>query len=67
VLFDALEDAAFKEVNDINGVGTLKHLASEVIQTGSEIKLAEKLKTSVCALFLLHTLPNFIQVQFWVS
>ena len=32
VLFDALEDAAFREVNDINGAGTLKHLESEVMQ-----------------------------------
>lgn len=44
VLFDALEDAAFREVNDINGTGTLKHLESEVARTGSEKKLAEKLK-----------------------
>src|SRR5215204_1704249 len=44
VLFDALEDAAFREVNDINGSGTLKHLESEVLRTGSEKKLAEKLK-----------------------
>ena len=44
VLFDALEDAAFKEVNDINGAGTLKHLESEVIRTDAEKELAEKLK-----------------------
>ena len=44
VLFDALEDAAFKEVNDITGVGTLKQLEAEIIQTSSEDKLAEKLK-----------------------
>lgn len=25
VLFDALEDAAFREVNDMSGIGTLKH------------------------------------------
>ena len=31
VLFDALEDAAFTDVNDI-GPGTLKHLELEVIQ-----------------------------------
>ena len=37
VLFDALEDAAFREVNDMNGTGTLKHLESEVVQ--------EKLRT----------------------
>ena len=44
VLFDALEDAAFREVNDINGTGTLKHLESEVLRTGSQKKLAEKLE-----------------------
>jgi phosphoenolpyruvate carboxylase len=44
VLFDALEDAAFKDVNDMGGTGTLKHLASEVIQTNKEKELAEKLE-----------------------
>lgn len=44
VLFDALEDAAFKEVNDVNGVGTLKHLESEVLQQGKQKELAEKLQ-----------------------
>lgn len=44
VLFDALEDAAFREVHDINGVGTLKHLESEVIQDNKEEQLTEKLK-----------------------
>ncbi len=44
VLFDALEDAAFREVNDMNGTGTLKHLESEVVQEKLQDKLAEKLK-----------------------
>jgi phosphoenolpyruvate carboxylase len=44
VLFDALEDASFSEVNDMNGAGTLKHLQSETEQTQSEKQLAEKLK-----------------------
>lgn len=44
VLFDALEDAAFRQVNDLNGVGTLKHLESEVLQNKMEDSLAEKLK-----------------------
>jgi phosphoenolpyruvate carboxylase len=44
VLFDALEDAAFGNVNDMNGPGTLKHLQSEVLQTGSQTKLTKKLK-----------------------
>ncbi len=44
VLFDALEDAAFREVNDINGVGTLKHLESEILQGGLQEELRDKLK-----------------------
>jgi phosphoenolpyruvate carboxylase len=44
VLFDALEDASFKYVNDMSGAGTLKHLMSEVIQTNKEEELTEKLK-----------------------
>lgn len=44
VLFDALEDAAFSQVNDMNGTGTLKHLTSDVIQKGTQAQLAEKLK-----------------------
>jgi phosphoenolpyruvate carboxylase len=52
VLFDALEDAAFKEVNDINGVGTLKHLESEVLHSNAEQKLAAKLKDFTVRLVL---------------
>src|ERR1043166_2479240 len=33
VLFDALEDAAFRYVNDMNGTGTLKQLETSVQQT----------------------------------
>jgi phosphoenolpyruvate carboxylase len=44
VLFDALEDAAFKEVNDLGGPGTLKHLESEVVQQNKETQLGEKLR-----------------------
>lgn len=43
VLFDALEDAAFKNVNDVNGPGTLKQLASEVIQSDKVRQVASKL------------------------
>ncbi|MFM7839396.1 MAG: phosphoenolpyruvate carboxylase, partial [Chitinophagaceae bacterium] len=43
VLFDALEDAAFREVNDMNGQGTLKHLESEVLQAGQSAALSKKL------------------------
>lgn len=44
VLFDALEDAAFTEVNDMSGAGTLKHLESEVVQKNVNDDLATKLK-----------------------
>lgn len=44
VLFDALEDAAFRDVNDMGGVGTIKHLSSEVIQFNKEEELTKKLK-----------------------
>ncbi|QNF35116.1 phosphoenolpyruvate carboxylase [Adhaeribacter swui] len=44
VLFDALEDAAFNEINDMQGIGTLKHLESEISQHRAQDKLAEKLK-----------------------
>jgi phosphoenolpyruvate carboxylase len=44
VLFDALEDAAFREVNDLNGTGTLKHLESEIVQEDRRRQLAEKLE-----------------------
>jgi phosphoenolpyruvate carboxylase len=44
VLFDALEDAAFRHVNDMGGAGTMKHLFSEVIRTNKEEELTEKLK-----------------------
>lgn len=52
VLFDALEDASFRDVNDINGVGTLKHLESEVIQNGKEKELTEKLNDFAIRLVL---------------
>jgi len=52
VLFDALEDAAFTEVNDMGGVGTLKHLESEIIQNNKEAELTEKLKSFAVRLVL---------------
>lgn len=44
VLFDALEDAAFSDINDMQGTGTLKHLQFEVTHNQAQSKLAEKLK-----------------------
>src|SRR4051812_15906535 len=32
VLFDALEDAAFSHINDMQGSGTLKHLQTEILE-----------------------------------
>ncbi len=44
VLFDALEDAAFNEINDMQGLGTLKHLEADIMQHRAQDKLAEKLR-----------------------
>jgi phosphoenolpyruvate carboxylase len=44
VLFDALEDAAFTQVTDTGGPGTLKQLEMEVVQNKKEHALAAKLK-----------------------
>ncbi|MDZ4808713.1 MAG: phosphoenolpyruvate carboxylase [Bacteroidota bacterium] len=52
VLFDALEDAAFRNVHDLNGAGTLKHLESEVIQGDKEDELTKKLKDFAIRLVL---------------
>lgn len=43
VLFDALEDAAFTQVNDVNGPGTLKQLCSQISQMQKEKDFAKKL------------------------
>lgn len=52
VLFDALEDAAFKEVNDVNGIGSMKQLATEVIGNHKEGELAKKLQDFAVRLVL---------------
>lgn len=52
VLFDALEDASFREVHDTGGVGTLKHLESEVIEHKKQDDLKEKLKSFAVRLVL---------------
>ena len=43
VLFDALEDAAFPEVTDMSGTGTLKHLESELQSMTDSEKIASHL------------------------
>ena len=44
VLFDALEDAAFDEVHDTSGAGTLKHLVLQIQEQKKEEALTQKLK-----------------------
>jgi len=44
VLFDASEDAAFREVNDVVGIGSLKQVETKVLQENKEQELVEKLK-----------------------
>ncbi|MGN6249461.1 MAG: phosphoenolpyruvate carboxylase [Ginsengibacter sp.] len=43
VLFDALEDAAFKYVHDTTGAGTLKQLEVDAVQNKKEKELVKKL------------------------
>ena len=57
VLFDALEDAAFRKVHDMNGMGTLKHLESEVAELGKEEELIKKLR-EYCVRFVLTAHPT---------
>ena len=52
VLFDALEDAAFRDVNDMSGAGTLKQLEAEVRQSQLDEKLQEKLRDFAVRLVL---------------
>lgn len=42
VLFDALEDASFESIQDLKGQGTMRHLASEVVQQEKQDELAKK-------------------------
>jgi len=44
VLFDALEDAAFDELHDVRGAGTLSQLDSSVLQNNKTPEFIEKLK-----------------------
>ncbi len=45
VLFDALEDAAFREMNDMHGAGTLKQITSDVIQTNKLSEFSQTIDT----------------------
>jgi phosphoenolpyruvate carboxylase len=62
VLFDALEDAAFTQVHDLNGAGTLKQLELEVLNNNKEEALAKKL--FLCEWFLQRIQRNFIPDPF---
>jgi phosphoenolpyruvate carboxylase len=42
VLFDALEDAAFGELNDASGAGTVRQLIAAVAENSSEAEFAER-------------------------
>ncbi|UAY54923.1 phosphoenolpyruvate carboxylase [Arachidicoccus terrestris] len=44
VLFDALEDASFDSIQDLKGQGTMRHLASEVVQQEKQDELAKKVE-----------------------
>jgi phosphoenolpyruvate carboxylase len=44
VLFDALEDAAFNEVHNTSGPGSLQHLVIQIQEQKKEEELAKKLK-----------------------
>jgi phosphoenolpyruvate carboxylase len=52
VLFDALEDATFRDINDLNGVGTVKQLESQILQSQKEEELKIKLKDFAIRLVL---------------
>lgn len=41
VLFDALEDAAYKKFHDLNGTGTLKPLIADILQNNKQDELKE--------------------------
>ncbi|MFL5741688.1 MAG: phosphoenolpyruvate carboxylase [Flavisolibacter sp.] len=52
VLFDAVEDAAFNEINDVVGVGTLKQLENKVTLEGRSKEFLEKLRNFAVELVL---------------
>ncbi|RYY46831.1 MAG: phosphoenolpyruvate carboxylase [Chitinophagaceae bacterium] len=57
VLFDALEDASFKEIHDLGGTGTLKHLAMQVESREKKEQLGKKLQ-DFSAQFVLTAHPT---------
>lgn len=57
VLFDALEDAAFTQVNDVSGTGTLKFLITEVVANHKTEALKKKLE-DFCVQLVLTAHPT---------
>jgi phosphoenolpyruvate carboxylase len=57
VLFDALEDAAFSQVNDTSGTGTLKFLLTEV-QANKKIPELQKKLEDFCVQLVLTAHPT---------
>ncbi|SFF98785.1 phosphoenolpyruvate carboxylase [Pontibacter chinhatensis] len=52
VLFDALEEAAFRNTHDLHGLGTLKQLSATVQQEHAQQQLAQKLQDFAVRLVL---------------
>jgi phosphoenolpyruvate carboxylase len=52
VLFDAVEDAAFSEINDTVGIGTLKNIETRIVQENKQQDLVNKLREFAVALVL---------------
>ncbi len=52
VLFDALEDAAFREIHDVNGEGTLREMEQRIKRGNQLPGFAEALKTFAVSLVL---------------
>jgi phosphoenolpyruvate carboxylase len=52
VLFDALEDAAFRDTHDMSGVGTLKHLQSQGLNPKAQAQLEQKMQDFTVRLVL---------------
>lgn len=58
VLFDALEDAAFPEVHDMDGPGTLSHLLARVQESQRQEALAKALREGYRARIVLTAHPT---------
>ena len=63
VLFDALEDAAFRHIHDMHGIGTLKYLQAQVLQNKAQAQLAEKLQDFSVRLVLTAHPTQFYPIE----